>query len=452
VPLVLAIEPDLRQATILKRIVREKVRADVSVVDSPDAAIGAIRIQIPDVLLLSALLSPRDEDELIAHLRTLDAADHIQTHTIPQLASTAADQEDSGRGRGLFGVFRRKKDDSQQTSGCDPDLFAEEISAYLQRAAEKKAENAAEQQSRQHQLEYLKQSSAAVAAPADRYSEPAPSVESDPGTGSWASPFEWKPAARDTAPAVDGPPEPAPYEPETAPEVAYETPTLETAAASVEPLVESHEDAQEDRYDPRAESSAYEQNASTSIPEPIPVYDEPAPVYDEPIPAVAAEALTAAPVTEEMPPTAIELDIDPEPAIAAAPSTFGARGFDDAENTIERVTVATAPAPRTGPAPRLAPLAMWARSEVPAQASKNTPDLEEPRSVSDELRNLISALAVPPHVAGVAYARGCRIRRVRVPGGKDRRRGDTPGPVILSKRALEEARTATPNAQLPTPN
>jgi hypothetical protein len=444
VPLVLAIEPDLRQATILKRIVREKVHADVSVVDSPDAAIGAIRIQIPDVLLLSALLSPRDEDELIAHLRTLDAADHIQTHTIPQLASTAADQEDSGRGRGLFGVFRRKKDDSQQTSGCDPDLFAEEISAYLQRAAEKKAENAAEQQSRQHQLEYLKQSS--VAAAAGRDSEPAPAVERDPGTGSWASPFEWKPTARDTAPAVEAPPEPAPYEPETAPEAAYEPATLETAApASIEPLVDAHEDPQEDRYDPRAESSAYEENASASISEPIPVYEEPAPVYEDPTPAVAAEALPAAPVMEEIAPAPIELDGDPEPVIAAGPSTFNARAFDDAENAIEPVTLAASTAPRTGAAPRLAPLAMWARREAPAQAAKNSPDVvEEPRSVSDELRNLISALAVPPHVAGVSYARGCRIRRVRVPGGKDRRRGDTPGPVILSKRALEEART--PNA------
>ena len=119
--LVLAIEPDLRQATILKRIVRDKVHADVAVVESPDAALAAIGTRIPDVLLLSALLSPRDEDELIAHLRGLDGADHIQTHTIPQLASTAADQEPGGR-RGLLGVFKRKKEAPQPiVSGCDPD-------------------------------------------------------------------------------------------------------------------------------------------------------------------------------------------------------------------------------------------------------------------------------------------------------------------------------------------
>jgi CheY-like chemotaxis protein len=106
-PIVLAIEPDLRQAAIIKRIVRDKIHADVVVVDSRDAALDAIRTSIPDVLLLSALLSPRDEDELIAHLRLLDGAEHLQTHTIPQLASTSGDRE-SGRGRGLLGMFSRK--------------------------------------------------------------------------------------------------------------------------------------------------------------------------------------------------------------------------------------------------------------------------------------------------------------------------------------------------------
>ena len=146
--LVLAIEPDLRQATILKRIVRDRVKADVSVVESPDAALTAIGIRIPDVLLLSALLSPRDEDELMGHLRSLDGADHIQTHTIPQLATTDADQEQGGR-RGLLGVFKRKKETPQPiVSGCDPDMFAEEILTFIERAAEKKEENIAALQSR----------------------------------------------------------------------------------------------------------------------------------------------------------------------------------------------------------------------------------------------------------------------------------------------------------------
>ena len=40
--------------------------------------------RVPDVILLTALMSPRDEDELIAHLRTLNNVDHVQTHTIPK--------------------------------------------------------------------------------------------------------------------------------------------------------------------------------------------------------------------------------------------------------------------------------------------------------------------------------------------------------------------------------
>src|ERR671912_55824 len=104
-PLVLAIEPDLRQAAIVKRIVREKALADVTVVDSRDAAIEAMRTCMPDVLLLSALLSPRDEDELMAHLKTLDNSGHLQTHTIPQLASTLGPGEERAS-RGLLSAFR----------------------------------------------------------------------------------------------------------------------------------------------------------------------------------------------------------------------------------------------------------------------------------------------------------------------------------------------------------
>ena len=91
--LVLAIEPDLRQAGILKRVIRERVHAELVLVDSRDAAIAALSARVPDVVLLTALMSPRDEDEMIAHLRTLAGAEHVQTHTIPQLASVAGESD-----------------------------------------------------------------------------------------------------------------------------------------------------------------------------------------------------------------------------------------------------------------------------------------------------------------------------------------------------------------------
>ena len=73
--LVLAIEPDSRQAAILKRVVRDKVRADFVHVDSRDAATAAITERIPDIILVTALMSPRDEEELVSFLRTLEGAD-----------------------------------------------------------------------------------------------------------------------------------------------------------------------------------------------------------------------------------------------------------------------------------------------------------------------------------------------------------------------------------------
>jgi hypothetical protein len=88
------------------------------------------------------------------------------------------------------------------------------------------------------------------------------------------------------------------------------------------------------------------------------------------------------------------------------------------------------------------PLAIWARAELDKHPRRGAAMTEAPeRSVNDELRDLMSRLAVPPNVAGVTYPRGCRIRRVRVPGGRERRQGETPGPVILSKRALENQRS-----------
>ncbi|HEY0876487.1 MAG TPA: hypothetical protein VGD94_23640, partial [Vicinamibacterales bacterium] len=107
-PFILAIEPDSRQAEVLSQLVAHDVQAEIKVVDSPDAAIAALAARVPDVILLTALLSPRDEEELVAHLRTLEGADHVQTHTLPMLASAAL--EEPAKGAGLFGRFKRKKD------------------------------------------------------------------------------------------------------------------------------------------------------------------------------------------------------------------------------------------------------------------------------------------------------------------------------------------------------
>lgn len=90
---------------------------------------------------------------------------------------------------------------------------------------------------------------------------------------------------------------------------------------------------------------------------------------------------------------------------------------------------------------RLMPLAIWARAETDKPGKPAATDDEAaPRSVNDELRDLMSRLALPPNIAGVSYARGVRIRRVRVQGNGNVGDDAAPGPVILSKKALEERR------------
>ena len=83
--LVLAIEPDPSQATVLRQIIGTRTKADVTVVESRDTAIDALGEAVPDLILLTALLSPGDEEALIRHLRTLPQATDVQTLTIPRL-------------------------------------------------------------------------------------------------------------------------------------------------------------------------------------------------------------------------------------------------------------------------------------------------------------------------------------------------------------------------------
>ena len=72
---VLLVEPDTSQATLL-RTMQKRLGAELVLVPSIDAAIETIKYQVPDVILVTALLSPRDEDRLMTFLRSLDGA-HI---------------------------------------------------------------------------------------------------------------------------------------------------------------------------------------------------------------------------------------------------------------------------------------------------------------------------------------------------------------------------------------
>jgi CheY-like chemotaxis protein len=134
--LILAVEPDRRQAKQLSAAVRQHVRAELVVADSGAAALKALGERIPDLILTPALLPPKDEAVLTGWLREMgDAAAHVQTLAIPILsdASPRGKEQDSST---IFGRMRDQQADSGQ--GCDPRVFADQVKVYLDRSGDER--------------------------------------------------------------------------------------------------------------------------------------------------------------------------------------------------------------------------------------------------------------------------------------------------------------------------
>jgi hypothetical protein len=129
---VLAIEPDPRQATLLREVVCTQVGSELVLVDSIAVAITTLDACVPDLILLPALLSPREESRLLDRLRDLDDAEHLQTLSIPLLAS----EPDKGDERPWRLLGGRKRRSRGRMSGCDPAIFADQVREYLDRARE----------------------------------------------------------------------------------------------------------------------------------------------------------------------------------------------------------------------------------------------------------------------------------------------------------------------------
>ena len=134
--IVLAIEPDRRQAAHLTAIARHLVGAELVLADTTEGALDAIGNRVPDLVLVPALLSPQDDAALAAALRVIAAAAHVRTLTIPVLASGTKRKPVEG----MLAKWRRSRSASPEPDGCEPAVFGEQISAYLKEAAAERAE------------------------------------------------------------------------------------------------------------------------------------------------------------------------------------------------------------------------------------------------------------------------------------------------------------------------
>lgn len=132
-PLIVAIEPDRRQATQIGTIARGTLGAELVLADTTERALASLGGRVPDLILTSALLSPADESALAACLRRLDGSGcRVQTLTIPVLASGSKRKAETGTG--VLSRLRKSSKKTHAPEGCDPQVFAHQITEYLERA------------------------------------------------------------------------------------------------------------------------------------------------------------------------------------------------------------------------------------------------------------------------------------------------------------------------------
>src|SRR4051812_12242021 len=132
--LILAIEPDRRQVAHLVSIVKHVQGAELILADTTEGALESIGNNVPDLILVPALLSPQDDAALAAALRVIASAAHVQMLTIPTFAAPRPAAK-----KGVLSAFRRKASNDAPIEGCDPKVFAEEIASYIERANEERS-------------------------------------------------------------------------------------------------------------------------------------------------------------------------------------------------------------------------------------------------------------------------------------------------------------------------
>ena len=128
---ILAIEPDPRSGAVLHRVLDRKIRAELVVVPTVDAALVSIAEHVPDLILTSTFLPPADLARLIDDLRRRTDATHTQVITAPLFLAAPDDPFDDESGR----ILRFPR---QRTAGsamhCDPVVLRSQVEHYLDHA------------------------------------------------------------------------------------------------------------------------------------------------------------------------------------------------------------------------------------------------------------------------------------------------------------------------------
>lgn len=135
-PLVLALESDLTQATRIAALAPSRIDAEIVIVDSVDAALEMLASAAPDLILTRLPLSPHDDAALDARLRALNTQGvHLQRLVTPTLGSGDAQPPAPEKKSGLLNRIRKPKRTTAASQACDPSVFAAQVNEILARLA-----------------------------------------------------------------------------------------------------------------------------------------------------------------------------------------------------------------------------------------------------------------------------------------------------------------------------
>src|SRR5579862_9470549 len=112
--LILAIEPDTRQAAQIAAIARHRVGAELMLAGTTEQALDVIGDRVPDLVLVPALLSPQEDAAIAGALRIIAAAAHVRTLTIPVLAASSPKRPAN---EGMLAKWRRGRASSPTPDG-----------------------------------------------------------------------------------------------------------------------------------------------------------------------------------------------------------------------------------------------------------------------------------------------------------------------------------------------
>ena len=135
---ILVIEPETSCAEQLRTMLADRVFAEIVVAPNADEACAVLKMETPDLVLLSAVCPPHAEEQVVSLLKWLDPYDRVPVLMIPPATRGFEDEDGNAGRRSLFARLTRKRPAPQPFS-YDPGMLVARIGETLREAHKRKS-------------------------------------------------------------------------------------------------------------------------------------------------------------------------------------------------------------------------------------------------------------------------------------------------------------------------